>query len=408
MGIFITYFLLELKRSIRVFLKSFLLLCVAFALIGGCVFVLSHFLLEGQAFKVVDIGVVIPEDENDTKIAFRFGAATESVRSVSKFHYMDLDDAMEGLKSNELQGIIVIPQDFYANINNGINTPAEVYFSNDPSPNTRIFKELVVCMVSLLRISESGIYSMLNTADEFHSYVSQGEIGNTMAIEYAKILLKRDEAFDKYVLSPFGEYEVYQYYLATLFIIFMCMIGVNFSFMYKKQTKAIEEKLKIFSLGEIKLGIIKILVMTVMLWFAAVVICIGGYCLCGVFGAGYFMFDFRFLSGLILLCLSFAIYFHIIYSACNGGMQGVFTLLAFNGAMIICSGAVLPTVYLPKPAAAAGRFMPLGCWSEFAAGLAFGGGGVSLCYKLIGVIAIELLIGAVISWKNILYGIDCN
>lgn len=406
MRIFITYFLLELKRGIKVFTKSFLLLCIGFALIGGCVFALSHFLLEGQTFKAADVGVVIPKSENDTKIVFRFASSAESVKSVSNFHYMNFDDALEGLKSSELQAVIVFPENFYEDVFVGRNTPAEVYFSREQSFNAVIFRELIVSAVSFLQISESGVYSMLNTARKFGSDVSQNEIGGTMAAEYGKIFLKRDKIFDKYVLSPFGLFEAYQYYLSAFFAILLCMLGLNFSFLYKKQTKSIEEKLRVYSLGEVKLGIIKLAVMTIILWLVGAAVYIAGNFLWEALDVDYFRVDFYFLIGLVPLCLSIAMYFHIIYSACNSGMQAVFVLLAFNAAMIICSGAVLPSAYLPKPAAAAGIFMPLGCWSEFTADTAFGDG--VMYFKLIWVIVAELSIGALISWKNTLCGIGCS
>jgi len=117
--------------------------------------------------------MVIDEKDENVKLITKVVSAMESVASICEFVYVGEEEAKELLAADELQAAIILPENFYEDVDSGYNTPVTVYVSENASLNQKVFQELLTDGVSLLRTSEAGVYSMLSVGREYPAELSQ-------------------------------------------------------------------------------------------------------------------------------------------------------------------------------------------------------------------------------------------
>lgn len=104
--------------------------------------------------------------------------------------------------------------------------------------------------------------------------------------------------------------------------------------------------------------------------------------------------------GLGILCLSISAFLHIVYTIAGNGFQGSVLLLAINFIMILCSGSIVPTAYLPKAAAVAGEFLPLHFWQNYMRDILFDVSSIKDVYIACSFVAAGIGLGVWCEWKD--------
>ncbi len=372
MRTFFIYLFLEYKKSAKVLLKSAASLLLAAALLLGGAAVLSHVFFGARMLQSIDVGVAVPEGEKETKAVVRFLSAMESVEAVCNFRYFPEDEAMEKLYEGEVQAVIVLPESLYEDMYSGEKGRIAVYLPEDPPFRVQVFRELLADGVSLLTTAEAGVLAASDLAGDGFSKMKPYEAANYISYEYIKCALDRDSMFDEYVYSPLGQMDLYQYYFAAAVSVLLLMSGLNYSFLYQGNSRAVEQKLRVMGLGTVKASLIKILVMANASWLLAAASYLAG-CLFSRWGK----FGFLWFSGSVLLWLipagiGAAVYFHAVYSVFGKGMQGAVFLLSVNAVMVLCSGVVIPSAYLPEMVGKVGQYLPLNFLHQYCAEVFFG------------------------------------
>lgn len=382
MRTFFIYLFLEYKKSAKVLLKSTVSLLLAAVLLLGAAAVLSHVFFGSRMLQAIDVGVAVPEGEKETKAVLRFLSAMESAEAVCNFRYFPENEAMEKLYEGEVQAVIVLPESLYEDMYSGEKGRIAVYLPEDPPFRVQVFRELLADGVSLLTTAEAGVLAASDLAGaDAIAYGERDEIGfpkmkpyeaaNFISYEYIKCALGRDNMFDEYVYSPLGQMDLYQYYFAAAVSVLLLMSGLNYSFLYQGNSRAVEQKLRVMGLGTVKVSLIKILVMANASWLLAAASYLAG-CLFSRWGK----FDFIWFHGSALLLLipvsiGAAFYFHAVYSVFGKGMQGAVFLLSVNAVMVLCSGVVIPLAYLPEAVRRVGQYLPLNFLRQYCAEVFF-------------------------------------
>ena len=405
MNTFFEYLRIEFKKSIKVFQKSLVsILLVLFVLTIG-VASISYTLLQNQVFQLVKVAVVIPDSEEQSKLVLQFLSSMDSVKSICEFEYVEEETAFEMLEDGEAQAIILLPENFYEDIYYGENTPAMIYFPKEKDVNQRLFEKLLTSGMALLQISEAGVYSTQYLAYEQQLEVNRGELGEYIALKYAKTVLNRSAIYEAQVLSPLGGVDVVQYYFTALMLLVMLFSGILFGFLYRKENKAVEQKLKIYGMNALSLSVIKIGIMVFYLWMIEWLFMIGGKLLSenkAFTVLDFFGMDFLksgFFGGLLALVI--ASYFHMVYSVGKDYQQGTIFLLLSNVILFLSSGLIVPKAYLPVGVQKLSVLSPLTLLSRFQLDYLFGQLSLWIVGVTILLFMIFVAVGVFFSWKKV-------
>ena len=396
----VVYFILEYKKSVKVLLKSAAsLLFMAVLLLAGAV-VLSHVFFSARMFQAIDVGVAVPEGEKETKAVVRFLSAMESVESVCNFQYFPRDEAMEKLYEGEVQAVIVLPESLYEDMYSGQKGRIFVYLPENPPFRVQVFRELLSDGLSLLMTAEAGALASSDMAEDGFSKMKPYEAANYISYAYIRCALERSKMFGKYVYSPLGQMELYPYYFAAAVSVLLLMSGLNYSFLYQRKSRAVEQKLRLLGLGAVKVSVIKILVMANLSWILGTTAYLSG-CLFSKWQKSYFIwFHKEILLWLVPASIGTAVYFHIVFSVFGRGMQGAVFLLLANALMILCAGVVIPSAYLPEPVGRIGQYLPLGFLHQYCIEMFFGSLSEGKLLLLAGWSLAGIGIGAIFSWDD--------
>ncbi len=400
MKLFCTYFKLEFKKSIKVLKKSVLSMALMLVVLGLGVAAVSTVLLQSQVFQIVNVALVVPEGEKMTRMAVRFIEGMDSVKSVCKFEYMEKDAAIKAMQEGTVQAVIDLPENFYEDVDSGINTPANIYVPKESALHVELFKELLSDGVSMLQTAEAGVYASLRIADEYPAPAGKNEIGNQAALLYMEEVMRRGGIFDKSVCSPLGAVDFGQYYYSALVLLALLMGGLNYGFLYQRQSRVVAEKLAVCGMGRWKMSLAKVAVMTGILWMTGSLIYAAACAVSAAMHLDFLRFHPGAVFGMFMLCAAMAAYFHAVYALAGNSTQGAAVVFALNIIMVTGSGLLVPAAYLPDMVGKIGAWMPLNAWSRYHLNLMFGMVSVKEIVWLLVLCAAGTGIGAVSLWKN--------
>ncbi|MCC8150991.1 MAG: ABC transporter permease [Lachnospiraceae bacterium] len=393
--------MLELKKSIRALRKSLKFLLIFLGAIVCMILIMSQVMQNAQILALVDVGIVIsPEDETETSLVTQYISSMGSVRSICRFRYLDEEEALEQLEEGSLQAVIVFPDSFYDDVDSGKNTPAILYLSENGGLNVEIFRELLGDGVSFLQTAEAGVYAMLGAAKDADLAVKYGRVGDLVATEYILAALGRGVLYKQTICLPIGDVNYYQYYFTSGMLIFLLLMGISFGSLYRRQAKVVEQKLRIYGLGCWKLTAVKIAVMAIPLWIAAVIWYAGGCCATAYLDTAFLYWDRSVIWQLLILGGVIACFFHLIYGLSGQNSSNAIILLAVLAVMILCSGLVVPSSYLPMAVQTAGSVLPLTFWQTFSLDVLFAEAVAADYIRIAAWAGISVLAGGVALWKN--------
>lgn len=333
----------------------------------AAVITISFFLQKSQIFDAITVDLALHEDESRVRQITEILSNMESVKNICRFQYVSPEEARTDVESGAADAAILIGESFYQDLENGKNTPATILLPNHLSVGQKLFQQLLTDGVSLVQTTEAAVYAASDAGRVFEMKMSQKEMEDFIFYAYLERAFFRGEIFDKRIISPTGEFGMMQYYFVSGLLICLMMSGLNFGFLYQKQERMIEEKLKLYGVGCIQVSLAKVVVMGWMLWIlAAVLLAVAGVLLPL---AGIELPLARGLIGMLPLCMSMAAVFHLLYR--YGGAQGGALIFFVNAGMMLCAGVLLPVCYLPDALSAAGSVLPLTCWMKHALWLLF-------------------------------------
>ena len=394
------YFLLEGKRSFYVLKKSIMsLICVLLAL-GTMVTGMYFLMMQTTLFPKIDVGVVVSEEDTLVEMATSYISAMDSVESVCNFHYVTYEEGESMLSEGRLQVVVVLPATLYDDLNNLENVQATILLPEGESIGTRMFGQLLFSGIGLLHVAEAGVKASYDVSEGQSLKIERYQLGNFLAIRYAAQALDRMDAFEEMVISPTGKMTMLQFYFLGLLLCVCLVYGVNFSYLFEKKQKALQDKLCIEGVGKIHQAMVRLLLMAVYLFVLECLVYVAG-CMVSEAMAMYFLyFEWKAIPAMFLLALAMSVHFHLIYTVARDEKQGALLLLVTGILMVLCSGLIVPQAYLPEVAQVIGNFVPLYGWSLAGQEMLFG----ELSWTILQIplvwMLVELVIGVYVSWKN--------
>ncbi|MCR4891928.1 MAG: ABC transporter permease [Lachnospiraceae bacterium] len=397
----ITYLLLEMKRGIKLipfFLRSFLL--TAAALLAAAA-LLGMSLNRTATFDKINVGIVLADDDAQTAMALRLVSGMESVQSVCSFVYMDRQQAEQGIREGSLGAALLIPKDYYNDINNGKNTPLQILVPEKSTMGGELFQELLRSAASFIGITESAVYAF-DITSAVHPYKKPMKEVEVELTEICKNrILNRETGLREQTFSAFGQVSLPQFYLCIAFFLLLILFGLALLSLYHAERMSSLRSLSRMGLGGGTVSLARIFVMSLDLWIFLLVLCpLGKYGLSVFLGVeGRTIFSVREFFGLYPYALSVAAFMHCIFALVQKSENGGLIYLSLMVAMIFLGGGILPVAYLPSWVKGIASILPLHVWQEYLMNLLWAGDGGSLMQ----VLGLALLFGLIGTFFQIFY-----
>lgn len=369
--------MLEIKRCMKMMTKSVISMLVILCISIGGIAAISTFFMKSAVIDPVKVAVVIPEDETMTKMIVQYISGMDSVSAICQFKYMDEASAKTVLDKQEVEAAVVLPPNLYGDMYQGGSADVTVYILKSGKLNTQLFKELLNDGVSMLKTAEAGVFAAQETAGMYRAKMDGYEVANYIAYAYMEKALQRSQMFDTSVISPFGQMSMMEFYIAAAVTIIVLFVGLNFGFLYQKESRAVAQKLKINGIGCVQQSITKIAVMTMAVWLIQVYVylifvgithlpshAIGNGSVFNILQSvisysSTVDFELRVCAQMLLSSAAVAVWFDLCYVIAGDGKRGQGLLFGLNCLLIFGAGIVVPKAYMPEIIRRIGDWLPV-------------------------------------------------
>ncbi len=400
MNIFNKYLCLELKRSVRVLKKTIINSILVIAILVASMIAISYTFMQSQTLKPIRIGIVASGEDKVTQMAIELAAAMDSVKSICSFQQLDQETAEAEMEAGNLQAVVILPVNFSDDLYAGINTSPTIMIPEESSVSIDIFQELLKDAVVLLRTSQASIFSTYDMTDREIHEMDTDEIIDILYEKYTSEILFRNKLFQKQITSPFGDLDEFQFYYVAACMLIMLMLGLNMGHLYCKESRVVEQKLRVYGLTSWKRTLLKMLIMTIELYLFAMILYVAGIVITGTTSLKLISWSATAPIAMLLLCMAISAHFHLVYTLAGNGIQATSVLLITNVIMIVMSGLVIPTAYLPKSAEVISKVMPVHYWTEYTLDIWYGPMTAGPVLGMLAVAMLSLGIGGAAEWKK--------
>lgn len=392
---------LEYKRSLKLLSGLLLYLLISIPILVVGVFCLGNLLEKAGALKPIEIAVVVPgEPDKATRLILQYISSMKSMQQACDVQLMEEEEARGLLQEGKLQAAILFPEQFYENIYYGERTTLTLLYPRNSSLNVKIFQELIYDGVSMVRTAETGVYAAMDAALEVPCEMGIGETGDYVAYSYGSLILKRGRLFSNILLSAAGDVDYIQYYFTGVFLAALLLLGMCLGDLYRGHSRTVEQRLKWYGVGCVRVSLTRILVMWVHLWFLGAFL-YGAGCVCSrISDLQPVFWHEENLFWLGLPTLSIAAHHHMIYAMMGRSNRGSLVLFLTDLVMALCSGLIVPVAYLPFPVAVISGGLPLTWWSGLCLQIFYGNVTGMRILGMLLLIVVEAGIGTWILWKK--------
>ena len=346
---FVSFFKTEFKNSIQMIKKT----AIAYFLVIlslTAVFAAVSFLIEKDSVvKRIRTAIVIQQDDKMTAMLVRYISQMDSVKGVSEFVRTDRDTAFEMLKEDKVNVVVDLPEDFYDDVNNGLNTPLNIYVKHDADKVTLAFVQILKSGTGYVKTVESTVYSFLDEyrLGEYEINDGYSSLGDHIAMCYATLILHRSRIFNTIIMSKYGNVGIYGYYICTLILLIIIYSAFSFSFMYKSEHRSIERKMRVYGMTSLRSAFARELVMTVHLSAIGIIIYLISYLISDHIEIDIYSIRLEHILFIIICSFTISGLFEMIYSIAGSdyaAFGGLFSGIIF---LIMCSGMIIPLGKMP-------------------------------------------------------------
>ncbi len=370
------YIRIEFKRAVHAFVSGMVTLIIISVITAGSAAALYALLQSLGISDPVRIALCTSE-ESMPPVMIRFIQNLDSVKAVCKLEETDEESARQGVKDGTYGAAVILPANFYEDVNTGVNTPARILIPSNAGSEVRSFGELMESVVSMVDTVEGGIYAVTDGYIEYGMMVSRGDMENYLTGLSYDLLMARTTFFKESFEDAFDVKGLVSYMTVCSCLLINMVLCTGFGYMYSKRTRTVNGLLVRNGLSGTKTGMIRFLIMFFQL-ILITVICAG---IIKVISAKLYLADNEIfvlasedlaesskllLNPVYVLPVLFCIcaFTHLIFSMFRGREDSGLILLIVFMIMLIVSGCIVPSVFLPEKAAAIGKYLPAAMWRK--------------------------------------------
>ena len=401
----VQYLYVEMKKTIGMFPRMFLLAILLMVIIGTIAFCGVKSMKQEPLAVSVDIGVVAHEDNRMTRMALNYVENMESVSQLCRFTQISEEKGLQMLEQGELAALVVLPEQLVEGIMNGQNPSVNVVFPENARLEAMLFRELTESGAGLLRVAQAQIYGAADTAREYGLTEQLSVMEADIDSYNLAFALDRLAMFDEEEISATGRMSVLQYYVVSGVILFLLLSGMASYPVMQREPAAFRSQLMRQGVGGLwqffcrwLCGFVCISLLVFVIWAAFQ-------------AAGFFAPELKaqlvsaLVSGrnhiavgvrasvILLIIVTATTLIDMIYSLAGSRTAGILLIFLLSVLMVYLSGGFVPSVLMPQAMQTVGEVLPTSYLIRAYGGLLTGYGRGTLGQCVAGMCAYTVVFG---------------
>lgn len=371
------YFLVQLKRMLRLAVGVFPTAMLLFACLGiAAYFFFQKGMLTGGQNKY-QIGIVGKIDE--TYLGFGISAiqTLDSSRYMVDFLPMEEEEAKSRYLAGELTTYITVPEDFLDAVIYGRNDVPITYVisSGQKGMGAFLMEELSKVVSRLVTSSQTGIYAMQNLF-VFHAQTEKlGELTDEINLKLIDYVLNRTKLAELEELGLSKGLLIRQYYFCSILLLFCFLFGISSAPIFLCRNEQIGKWMKLRGIGPAGQVLCEFVPYFLFLFFCTAI---------PIGVVGRMTGDFSFLRwkldtgdvirALLPETLMIAAMHYMIYELFRNPVANLLFQFVVAVGMGYLSGFFLPSSFFPESLIRVGKVLPTGVTLDYLSGTVLGAG----------------------------------
>lgn len=316
-------------------------------MIVGIIITLAFFYINPDESEPIKIGIVNHDQSQEIEVIINLLEESAEFGSFIDVESMSENKAKERILTDDLSAYISFPHEFTKDLYVGKSVTLNVVGNKNKETESFIVKELIDSMMRHIRTSQASILMINEHAKTLGMNYEdrQALIFEHFTTSFLNILGKDNVISEEKVTNHATTSPIQYYAISLIFILILIWLIITYNVQYKKETKRLYDRMTLYGVTQyeqIIARMISTLLMTAVFTFLSVII-LQYFVPFDLYGEDIIRISLIILLNSIIY-LQFLAFLEMLISSerIRLLLQAVITLL-----LIVLSGAVLPTIYLP-------------------------------------------------------------
>src|SRR5699024_10399939 len=220
--------------------------------IGLSIFLIATYLLPTEE-NPLEIGLVDLDKSEETQLVTDLLENESSVGQVIKIKNLEKNQAEKAIEENELSSYIIFPDNFIANLYEGVSVEIEVKGNIKRKAESEITKELIDSVMRHINTSQANILLLNERAKELN--MPPEERQEYLFSKFTSFLLYttgKDKALSNEKLTQHHTNSTFEYYMVAMcFIIMIVWLIVIYNFLYRGMPHRLETRFVLYGVNKL-------------------------------------------------------------------------------------------------------------------------------------------------------------
>lgn len=221
------YFLLQLKRVLKAFPAILLTTLILAAVLGAIVFIRTTTASGDEQRQKITLALVGDSEDPTIGIGVSLLQEMDSSRFTCTIVDMEEDEARRALEKQEIQGYLIIPDDFIRSVMYGDNNKVTfVTGTSQYTIGTMLARELADTVSTLVTETQTGIYAFRRFARQEGETADLEQRTYEINLRYFNYVLPRSELYAVDTPDSKTAVSIQGYYLCSALLLLLLFLGI--------------------------------------------------------------------------------------------------------------------------------------------------------------------------------------
>ena len=349
----------ELLVLFRLLPHTLLITLLLGAFAGLLTFAVMHTQAEraGQPVSIY-LGIVMKDDvDASTSVLMRAAISAAKLPRVIHYEFSDEETALRRLKNNRYAAVAILDEGFVEAAMYGYETGITVILPETAGFESYLLSDLSQTAIAILTDIQGVSYAAHEVAQDAGFAYAMDDDGGEIADKFVRIMFQRTRWFEEESVRATGAMDHVQYYGRSLLLLLLLLVGIAYEPLFFYRSPAFLQKLRIRRIPAAAMPLVPVIAMAANGVLLTALIFGGASCVPALRPSLVIPpAAIPLLLAVILFCAVFTAAVHLLIRDRAGV---IFALFAGTVLMLLFSGGLIPSFWLPDAFGVIAKFLPV-------------------------------------------------